>query len=380
MTLEISALVDIAIILIVAKILGEAADRAKFPVLLGELAGGLLLGGLAIIRPTAFMNDLAGFGILFLFFMLGLTLKVSDIRKDFGSTFLITAGGTVTSFAAGFFFGYFMFADAAKGLFVGVAVMSTSTAIALKLLHGAGELNTKAFNAASAVSRIDDVLAVLMITVLTSMMLTQSGSAVLLAFAAVLAAFLVLEKWLAAAIGRALGILRHLRDEYIVVAVSLVLVFVVSFLVENIGIGSAIGAFLVGQALSKSEFTEQEILPKMKTIGYGFFIPIFFTYAALLASPGLVLPAAAIVLLALAMLAKFAGTAALAWREGYSGKDLQMLGAAMMPRGEYAIAIAFIAVASGFIDLNLYSMIIIFVLLTILATPLALRAIKRRPY
>ncbi len=383
MALDISILVDIAVILIAAKVFGEAAERLKFPVLFGEMIGGLVIGALVIIKPTAFMNELAGFGILFLFFMLGMTLKVEDIRKDIKPTFAIALAGTFVSFLAGFLFGYFMFADALKGLFVGVAVMSTSTAIALKSLHDAGELNTKVFSLASAVSRIDDVVAVLMITVITTLMLIgPKFEMILFTVAVVLAVFLLLEKWISGLVGKSLEIFKHLKDEYIIIAIALVVLFLVSFLAQNIGIGSVIGAFLAGYALSKSSVAEEEILPKMKTIGYGFFIPIFFTYAALSADLGTVLSSlgSLIILFVLAVLAKFIGTAILAWWEGHKGHELGLLGSAMMPRGEYAIAIAYIALFSQFIDTQLYSMIIVFVLLTILVTPIAFRILKKRNY
>ncbi|MBI4170418.1 MAG: cation:proton antiporter [Candidatus Aenigmarchaeota archaeon] len=383
MALDISILVDIAVILIAAKVFGEAAERLKFPVLFGEMIGGLVIGALVIIKPTAFMNELASFGILFLFFMLGLTLKVADIRKGIKPTFAMAIAGTFVSFLLGFLFGYFMFADALKGLFVGVAIMSTSTAIALKSLHDAGELNTKVFNLASAVSRIDDVVAILMITVITTLMLIgPKFEMILFIVAVVLAVFLLLEKWIAEWIGKFLELFKQLKDEYIIISLALVVLFVVSFLVQKIGIGSAIGAFLAGYALSKSSVTEEEILPKMKTIGYGFFIPLFFTYAAMSADFGTILNSlgSIIILFILAILAKFIGTAILAWWEGYKGHEVGLLGSAMMPRGEYAIAIAYIALSSQFIDKQLYSMLIVFVLLTILVTPIAFRIVKRKGY
>ncbi len=383
MAFDLAILVDIAIILLLAKVFGEIAERMKFPVLFGEIIAGLAIGALAIVKPTEFMNEIAGIGILFLFFMLGLTLKITDIRKEFKSNFLITMGGTFTSFTIGFLFGYFIFADATKGLFVGIAVMSTSTAIALKMLHDAGELNTKIFNLASAASRVDDVIAVLMIAVLTSVMLMgPKMEAVLLSVAAVLVIFLLLEKWAAAAIGRALGAFRQLRDEHMLVATALVAIFIVSYLVQGLGTGSVIGAFLAGYALSKSKLTDEEILPKMKTIGHGFFIPIFFTYAAVSADIGSAAGwmGAVAVLFVLAMAAKFAGTAVFAWWEGHKGRELALLSSAMMPRGEYAIAIAYIALLSQFIDRQLYSIIIIFTLLTIIATPIAFKILKKMAY
>ncbi len=381
MAFDIAVLVDIAIILFTAKIFGEVAERLKFPGLLGELIGGLLIGSLLIVKPTDFMNEIGSFGILFLFFMLGLTLRVADVRKDFRPSFLITIGGTVVSFFIGFLFGYFLFADALKGLFVGVAVMSTSTAIALRLLHDAGELNTKIFNIANTVSRIDDVLTILMITVLTSIMLAGfRGETVLIAVSTVLVIFVIVEKWLANAIGRGLPLFKHLRDEHILIAIALVAVFVVSFLAEQIAIGGAIGAFIVGQAMSRSKLTEEELIPKMKTIAYGFFVPVFFVYAAISADLGLILGSlgAIVVLFVAAVIAKFAGTALFAWREGHKGRELFMLGSSMIPRGEYTIAIAYIALFSQFIDRQLYSIIIAFVILSIVVTPLIFHVLKKK--
>jgi Kef-type K+ transport system membrane component KefB len=383
MPLDLTILIDIAVILIGAKIFGEIAERLKFPVLLGELVAGLVIGGLMLVKPNDFMSEIASFGVLFLFFMLGLAMKVDDIKKQFKPAFFITIGGTLVSFLLGFLFGYFLFSDAVKGLFVGIAVMSSSTTIALKMLHDSGELNTKLYNLASFVSRLDDLLAVLMITVLTSVILMGLRlELVFLSLVLVIIIFLVLEKWLSAPIGKAIEIFKQLNDEYMLIAIALVIVFVASFLVEKVGIGGAIGAFLAGYALSKSRLTEQEIIPKMKTIGYGFFIPVFFTYAAVSVDLGAAysMIGYAIVLFVLAALAKFIGTALLAKWEGHSGNDVRKLGIAMIPRGEYAIAVAYIALFSHFVDKSLYSMIIVFVLLTIIITPLVFRISRRKDF
>ncbi len=383
MSFEVSALVDIAIILILAKIFGEAAERLRFPSIFGQLIAGLAAGALFIVRPTQFMDELAGIGVLFLFFMLGVNMKVSDLVKEFRSSFLVTIGGTFTSFFIGFIFGYVMFSSALIGLFIGIAVMSTSTQVALKILHEAGELNTKLFNLASAASRIDDIIAVVMITLLTSVIATgPQPLLVVLSMIIVVSVFLLLETRIASDIGKWLEVLSGLKDENILIAVCIVAIFIVSFAVGAVGIGSAIGSFLAGFAFSKSKFTETDIIPKMSTIGYGFFIPVFFTYAAVSADAGMIYGSAAavIALLVLASGAKFAGTAIFAWWEGHRGKELGLLGISMIPRGEFAVAISFIALTARFIDIQVYSIVIGFVALTMIATPLMTRIFRQRGY
>src|SRR3989338_11588659 len=83
MALEVQVLLDIAIILIAAKILGEIAQRLKFSSLVGEVIAGLVVGPLlGIVHPSALLSQVASFGILFLLFLIGLNTKFDEFKKD----------------------------------------------------------------------------------------------------------------------------------------------------------------------------------------------------------------------------------------------------------------------------------------------------------
>lgn len=381
MTLEVQILLDITIILLLAKILSEIAERAGFSTLLGEIIAGLILGYFGFVGRTEFLDHLALMGILFMFFLQGLSLDYAGIKKDRKMGLSLSLGGIVLSFILGFLFGYFVYADMAVGLFVAISISATATTISLKSLHSIGELNTTPYKITSLISRIDDLISFVFLTLLTSLLLLGTTIAgISLAIAVVIAALIVLMMWGAGIIGRSIVIFNKVKDEHMLIAVILVIVFIVSFGVEKVGIGGPVGAFLVGIAFSRSPLTENTILPKMKTIGNGFFIPIFLTYAAILVSLtaiaeniGLI-----IILFILGMAAKFFGTYITSWYHALQKREIILASTAMTVRGYYLTAVAYIALISAFIDVVVYSIVIAFMILTLIVAPLLLRLLKNK--
>lgn len=380
MSLEVQLLIDIAIILLAAKILGEIAERAGFSTLLGEVIAGLVLGGLAIIVRNEFMDQIALIGILFMFFLQGLSLNYAGINKEKKMGLSLSLGGIALSFILGFLFGYFVYADVMVGLFVGIAISATSTAASLKSLHGIGELNTTSYKVTSLVSKVDDLVSFLFLTLFTSLLLVGASiTGISIAVVIVAVVLVALMAWGAVVIGKSISIFSRFKDEYMLIALILVIVFIVSFAVEMIGIGGAVGAFLVGLAFSRSSITENDILPKMRTIGNGFFIPIFVTYAAALISLQAVAANAFLIvmLLILGIVAKFLGTYVPAWYHAFLRRDTHLISAAMSARGGYLMAVAYIALIGTFIDSVIYSIVIAFMVLTLIVVPLIMRILKR---
>jgi Kef-type K+ transport system membrane component KefB len=383
MALDVVLLLDIALILILAKVLGEIAERLHVSSLVGEVVAGLILGPLLlIIKPDAFLEQIAGFGILFLLFLIGLNTKFDDVRKDVYKGSVLAVGGAVLSFIAGFLAGYLFFNSVDTGIFLGIAILSTSTAITLRSLADIGEIKTRVYEMALAVDMADEVIAILALSLLTTYFtfgFVQLWAVVALFFI-VLGFFLVILTVGAAAIGRFLEMFRVVKDEHMLIAIPLVIIFAVAFLSEQVGIAGVTGAFLAGMAMSRSSLTESVIKPKISTIGHGFFIPLFFAYSAIVmdltalqANIGVIL-----MLVFAAALAKMIGVGWLSRFYRFAKREQRLLGASMVPRGEYAVVIAQIGLTAAIITAQVYSIVIAFVVITIVVTPVLLRFMSRR--
>jgi len=378
MVLEVVLLLDIALILLVAKIFGEITERVGISSLVGEVFAGIILGPvLAIVKPNGFLEQIAGFGIIFLLFLIGLHTNFDDVKKDVykGSVLALLGGGF--SFIGGLIAGTLLFNSMNTGIFLGAAMLSTSTAITLRSLIDIGEVKTRVYEASLAIDMADEVMAILALSLLVTYFTygaVQIWTVVALFFA-VVGFFLVVTTVGARVVAHFLELFKGMMDEQILVSIPLVIVFVIAFLSEEVGIAGVTGAFLAGVAMSKARLTESIIIPKIKIIGHGFFIPIFFAYSAVIfdlttleTSTGII-----ILLLIVGALAKLIGAGYFSKFYKFDKREQLLIGIGMIPRGEYSIVISQIALAAGMITNQLYTVVVSFAIISIIITPILMK-------
>ena len=381
MALEVQVLLDIAIILITAKIFGEIAEQLKFSSLVGEVIAGITVGPLlGLVHPNVFLSQVASFGILFLLFLIGLNTKFDEFKKDIYRGSFLAVAGALISFVAGFMIGYGIFNNMEIGMVLGAAMISTSTAISLRSLIDIGESRSTVYQKLTAVTSADDVVAVLALSLLTTYFtygVVEIWKIAALFFAVLGFFFLILtvgSKFMAGF----LQMFSKARDDQIMLSIPLVIVFIVAFVSEHVGIAGVIGAFLIGMAMNRSHLAESVIAPKIKTIGYGFFIPLFFAYSALILDIGaLISYSGIIILLVIAVsFAKLVGCGFLGKIYNFGKKEQIMIGIGMIPRGEYSIIIAQVALTVGVLTQQIYTIVIAAVLLTIIITPILFKFVQ----
>jgi len=378
MVMEISFLLAIALLILFAKIFGEIAVRLRISSLVGEIAAGILLGPiLKWVAPSDFLFQFSWFGILFFLFLIGLSTKFDDVKSNIYSGSAIALIGCILAFLAGFLVGNYYLGSFQTGIVLGIALLSTSTAITIRSLVDVGEFHSKVGRMALAVDMADEVLAILALSLL--IMWLSFGAVeiwkVMSLFLAVIGLIYVIITAGSKFIGRALTVFQRMRDQEILVSIPLAIVFIVAFLSEHVGVAAVTGAFLAGVAMSNSPLTEPVIAPKMKVIGYGFFIPLFFAYSAIILDITSLYTNFLLValLLAAAVIPKIIGCGFFARFFGFNSNEQKMLGISMIPRGEYAIIISQIALTFGAVTNQLYTAVIAVVVISIIITPLLLR-------
>lgn len=376
---------SLALLLLAAKVFGEISERLKMSSLVGEVFGGIVIGPLlGLVQPDEFLRQIASFGILFMLFIIGLGTKFDEIKNEiYTGSILATAGGLL-SVVAGIVVGTFAFNSLVIGFIIGMAMLSTSTVVTLRSLIDIGEHHSRAFKMALSVDMADEVLAILGLSLLTTYLTLGSVNvvAIFTLFLIVLGFFLLILTAGAKIVGQALLIFQRMRDEQILVSMPIVIVFIIAFISENVGVAAVTGAFLAGLAMNKSPLTEPVIVPKMKTIAYGLFIPLFFAYSALvldLKSAVTFLPVILLLLLAGAV-AKYLGAGVLSGYFGFQSREQKFIGIGMIPRGEYSIIIAQLALVAGAITASVYTVIIAFVVLSIVITPVLLKMVSRKMF
>lgn len=372
--MAVEILLSLAVLIVSAKVFGEIAERLKIPHFAGEVFGGIVAGYLHLVSPSATLQEISNLGILFLLFMIGMGIRIEKSEIRAGSALAVS--GSLMSFALGFLAGFYLFSSAAAGLVFGAALMSTSALASTRALMDFGEYKTKLYKTVSSLWTADGFMAILAISMLPLLLQAGAKPAGIAFMAFVLALLLLLALTVGANISnRFLSLFRAVKDEQIFAAVPLVMLFAAAFASEQIGLSLA-GAFLAGIAISRSPFTESFITPRIRTIGYGFFVPLFFAYSALSFDIGALASVYWLVLLLVAagFLGKLAGCGFLSAAFGFKWHERKIIGLATLPRGEYAIIVLQLAIGLSAISSAAYTALLAFVLVSAALTPFLLRA------
>ncbi|MBI4176528.1 MAG: cation:proton antiporter [Candidatus Aenigmarchaeota archaeon] len=366
---------SIALLLITAKIFGWIAEKAGFSSLVGELFAGIMLGPVfALVSPEPFLAQIANLGVIFLLFLIGLSTKVDEFREHVYIGSILAAGGAFVSFFLGFGVGYLIFGSIQAGIFLGIAIISTSTAISIRTLVEAGEFHSSIGRILLTTGVADDIIAILALAILSTFVSFGGVQVfeIFTLFLAIVGFMLLMLTAGSKAVSWFLAKLQRIKDEQVLIAFPLTILFGIAFLSEQIGIAAVTGAFLAGVAMSKSPITETAIIPKAKTIGYGLFIPIFFAYSSIMLDLGAFFNSYPLIiaLVVVGLLAKFIGCGLLARFMSLNAREQKIMGIGMMPRGEYSIVIAQIMLTAGVIAAPFYTVIISFVVLSIVIPPM----------
>jgi Kef-type K+ transport system membrane component KefB len=385
-------LIGIFLMLLLGKLLGDLCRRFGFSALIGQMFAGILLGPmcLGLIGESHGLELLAGLGILFMMFIMGLSVDFEKVMKTnlYGASFISLLGGALTFFAAmavtvllGF--------PLNEALLVGIAFISTSTAIGFMVFSEVGDRHSNVFKTIMAVGTTDDVFAMLALSLYVSYL--QEGVDVQSAFRLFLLVlgFIVMVLWL----GRPLSdkLIKHvvrLSGEDSVIIVSMIILFAVAYLSDGLGIAEVTGAFLAGTILARSYLSFKIVLPKIEAVSEGFFVPLFFVYTGtqidireiLFSSPvDLVLiqvPLDVVLfigLLIVVMASKYFATYLSALTlGGFKELERVKLGLAMTPMGEYTLVIGQIGLVMYGMT-TVYSVLALVVLITSIISPIMLR-------
>jgi len=143
------------------------------------------------------------------------------------------------------------------------------------------------------------------------------------------------------------------------------------------GLAAITGAFLAGVGLSRSPLREKTE-GRIRAITYAFVVPVFFVSIGLQADARAISGPALLLLLALLLVAvasKVIGSGLGALLGGFSRVQALRVGVGMVSRGEVGLIVASVGVGQGLVDPELFSVVVLLVLLTTIITPVLLRLV-----
>ncbi len=387
MTPFLQLLLALSILIAGAKAGSWLAIRLRQPAVLGELLVGLLLGPSVLnLLEWPFLHNphleettlqLAELGVICLMFLAGLEIDFSELLRVGRVATLSGSNGVLFPLILGALAAWLLGYALDQSIYIGTILTATSVSISAQTLIELGRLRTREGMALLGAAVVDDILVILLLSVLTALATGQNGA---------LGIFLVVLKMFAYLIGAmTIGyfllprlvpwIVRQPVSEGLA-SLVLVTTFLFAWSAEILGGLAAItGAFLAGLAFGRTPLREKIAQP-LHVITYALLVPIFFvsiglrTDARTLAGPALLL---GLVLVLVAILSKVLGCGLGAYLGRFKVRESLRVGIGMVSRGEVGLIVATVEVQAGLIGPEVFAIMTFIVLITTLVTPPLLR-------
>ncbi|MGA7437888.1 MAG: cation:proton antiporter [Luteibacter sp.] len=380
-------LLTLFIIFVAAQIGGEIAQRLKLPAVVGEIAAGCVIGPSALgwvalpdIATGTPLDVLAEIGVILLLFSVGLETRLDDLKKVGASAFLVGILGVFIPFGLGALWAHGSGFDWIRSMFVAAAFVATSAGITARVLQELGVLQRQESRIILGAAVIDDILAMLLLGVVSSLQgggNVDVGSLVGTLVGAV--GFVAVIGWGGTRVmRRGSGWLEKPSNPMSVLTIVLALCLGLAYLSMRFHLAAIIGAFLAG--MIASETSQRHQLEEQTAPLLAFLTPFFFVVtgakvnlSALASSEALL---ALLVVTVIAIFSKLAGGFLGALKLGKRGATI--VGFGMVPRGEVGVVIASLGLAAGVFDETIYAVIVAMSLLTAMVTPPILSVLLKK--
>jgi len=381
---------SLLLILAASTLAGALFRLVRLPAVVGQLLVGVLLGPAVLnwLRPGAIITDFAEIGLILLMFLAGVEAEIPLLRRYLKPALTVAVGGIIVPFVCFFLIGVIWHVNVPESLFWGLIFAATSVSITVETLKETGHLRSSLGATILGAAIIDDVAAVLLVSLFTAFFPAAGqgsvGSNSILLTAGFVIAFalglLICAKWLVRPL---LALSSRIPMEGAETLVSLIICLAAAYLAHLCGLSAALGAFFAGLIISDTdtpiniEVTEKQV----SALGSFCFVPVFFASIGLqlrfsgLGSAWLLI----IVLCVVAVLSKLIGAGLGAKLGGFPHPDALRIGAGMVPRGEMALIIVALGLSSGILTRAYYSSIVIAIIVATVVAPLILRLTFPKP-
>lgn len=400
MTHPLQLLLLLVVIIVVAKAAGAISNRLGQPAVFGEIAIGLILGptflnmlGLPVFQEAlshgassvshppllGVVTDLAEIGVILLMFVAGMETDLERLRKVGGVAFSAALGGVALPMLGGIAVARVFGLGWGESVFVGTILTATSVSISAQTLMELKALRSKEGATIIGAAVIDDVLGVIVLSLVIAFSLAGGGGVrdVIVTVLAMAGFFLISILLGMKYLERVTRLVCKVPASQALMAFVLAVIFLYAWAAEYLGQVAAItGSYIAGVLFARTKYREK-IDEGIHPITYSMFVPVFFVSIGLRAN-GRELGSAVMMTLLIvlvAIVAKIVGCAIGARASGFNNLESMRVGVGMVSRGEVGLIVASVGLTYGIIQQDVFSMMIIMVLVTTMVTPLLLRRV-----
>ena len=381
-------LIGIVIILVVAKLFGELFRRLKQPALVGELLAGMILGPslFGLFHPTDAFSVFQGLAVFFLMFLAGMEMNIKEIKKASKRAVVISMMAFFVPFFAGHQLGLFFGLTDIQSLFIGLLLSITAIPVSALILMEFGMLKSKIGNTVITAAVINDILALLVLTVILqlpaddvggSINFTDTGTSLLkisLFFASIVGLVLILNKKSLHVSQNVDRFISKLKTKEAGFGILLILAISLSLFAHYSDLHFMVGAFFAGLIFGKNFSQKHGKRASGLVTGFTFalFAPIFFALIGLEFNVNSLMNSMPlfISLLSVAIATKIGAGYFAARITRFTHNEGLVIGCLMNGRGMVELAIASIGFSVGILDESLFSIAIAIGFLTTILTPI----------
>jgi Na+:H+ antiporter len=373
-------LLELFAIFVWAKAFAELFEQLSLPAVLGEILAGVILGPHAtgLVVPSATVGSIAEIGAIFLLFTVGLETRPQDLISVGRQSIRVAVAGVAVPFLLGFTYLDLKGEPVHEAVFVAAAMVATSVGITARVLSDLHALNTHEARVILGAAVFDDILGMIVLTVVTG--LASGGSIrwihmlVLVVEAFAFAIFMIFIG--PRLVGRMRTGLERMSTQDAPLILALAICLGLSVAATKIGMAAIIGAFFAG--LMFADYSpEWNLQPRADAINE-FLAPFFFFIMGARLDIHLFNGAVwktAIIISLLAVVSKVLGCGLPMLGEGISAAA--KVGVGMMPRGEVALIVALIGLQMKVISDQAYAVVIFMTGVTTIMAPPLLRYLFR---
>src|SRR5919106_978648 len=268
----VHVIISLAVLLFAAKLFAELFHKLKLPVVLGELLAGIIVGPFAIGGLLLFegeplvvldetVRNIGEISAIVILFVAGLEITPREFFKGGAASFTVGTLGVILPFFVGFVVLTLFGLDALESMLVATALTATSIAISVQVLTELGKMQTKEARLILGEAIVDDILAIAILSVVTTMVQTGDTTPELTEIAIlilqILGLFAVLLIGSIFLIPRLLHVQRLWKSKGSIEGIVTASFFGAAGIAAFVGLSPIVGAFAVGMAVASTRLIKQ---------------------------------------------------------------------------------------------------------------------------
>ncbi len=373
------------LVLFAAVFFSEVFQRLHLPWVVALILGGIILGPFGFgWEPGETISFLGQIGLVFLMFMAGLEIRFSEFRKSQGQIALVSLLNASIPFVVGFSVAYFFGFSIEASILLGIIFISSAVAVVIPTLESNNLLGSKPGKIVTPVAVFEDIFSLVLLAIFLQMIDPVREGLPIWLFLLLLVISVIVLRIIIPKIQWILSPNEEDRkkdpQEDFRATLAILLGTVVIF--SLLGLHPIVGGFFAGLILSDS-IKGPELKSKLRIVGYGIFIPIFFIVIGAQTDLGAFLQLGVVFALAIAvvfssMFSKFISGYIGGRLIGFSKWESALMGTSTLPQLSITLAVAFTGVELGILTTNLATTLVILTIVTTFLTPILIKWISRK--